>query len=198
MQNRSAQTHQRILDAALAVFAQSGYEASSVADICAAAGVSKGAFFHHFPTKQAIFLELLEVWLAALDASMETARGETNTVPQAIMQMTGLMSSVSQSASNYLPVFLEFWTQASHDPAVWQAVIAPYHRYQAYFAGLIQEGVAEGSFKPVNPDLSARTIVGLAVGLLLQGVLDPGATDWAQETQHSMQMLIDSFMEVES
>lgn len=197
MQNRSAQTHQRILEAALAVFAQSGYEASSVADICAAAGVSKGAFFHHFPTKQAVFLELLEVWLAALDSSMEAARRKARTIPDAMMQMTEMMGNVYQTASGYLPVFLEFWTQASHDPSVWQVVIAPYRRYQIYFASLVQEGITEGSFKPVDPYLTARMIVAQAIGYLLQGVLDPEATDWSEETHHSMKLLISSLMEAE-
>jgi len=197
MQNRSAQTHQRILGAALAVFAQSGYEASSVADICAAAGVSKGAFFHHFPTKQAVFLELFEVWLAALDTSMEAARRKARTIPDAMMQMTEMMGNVYQTARGYMPVFLEFWTQASHDPSVWQVVIAPYRRYQIYFASLVQEGITEGSFKPVDPYLTARMIVAQAIGYLLQGVLDPGATDWSEEIHHSMKLLISSLMEAE-
>ena len=55
MQNRSQQTRLRILNAALVIFARDGYDASSVNEICVEAGVSKGAFFHHFPSKEAIF-----------------------------------------------------------------------------------------------------------------------------------------------
>ena len=108
MQNRSQQTHQKILDAALVVFARDGYAASSVNDICAEAGVSKGAFFHHYPTKQALFLELLETWLATLDLQMEAIRQEYQAVPQALIHMAELMGHVYQAAGGYLPVFL-FW-----------------------------------------------------------------------------------------
>lgn len=59
MQTRSEETRARILQAALTLFARLGYEAASVEDICVEAGVSKGAFYHHFPTKQAVFLQLL-------------------------------------------------------------------------------------------------------------------------------------------
>ncbi|MBP1702744.1 MAG: TetR family transcriptional regulator, partial [Chloroflexi bacterium] len=80
---------------------------------------------------------------------------------------------------------------------VWQVVIAPYRRYQIYFASLVQEGITEGSFKPVDPYLTARMIVAQAIGYLLQGVLDPGATDWSEEIHHSMKLLISSLMEAE-
>jgi AcrR family transcriptional regulator len=198
MQNRSQQTRQHILTAALLVFARDGYSASSVNEICAEAGVSKGAFFHHFPTKQAVFLTLLDNWLAQLDAQMESIRKAYQGVPQVLIQMAGLMGNVYQAAGGYLPVFLEFWTQASHDPAVWQAVIAPYRRYQDYFTSLVQAGIEEGSLKPVDPILAARALVAQAIGLLLQGVLDPTGADWASETSRSIQLLVDRLqMEVQ-
>ncbi len=63
MQARSEETRTHILEAALRRFANHGYSAASVDEICAEAGVSKGAFYHHFPSKQALFLELLNEWL---------------------------------------------------------------------------------------------------------------------------------------
>jgi AcrR family transcriptional regulator len=195
MQNRSQQTHLRILNAALVVFSRDGYAASSVNEICAEAGVSKGAFFHHFPTKQALFLELLETWLATLDTQLEAIRLEHKAVPQALIHMAGLMGNVYQEAGGYLPVFLEFWTQASHDPAVWQTLIAPYHRYQDYFTSLVQQGIQEGTLKPVDPALVARTLVAQAIGLLLQGVLDPQGADWASQTRQSIELLVESIQQ---
>jgi TetR/AcrR family transcriptional repressor of nem operon len=44
----------RLLDAALSVIRTKGYSATTVEDICQAAGVTKGAFFHHFKTKEAL------------------------------------------------------------------------------------------------------------------------------------------------
>lgn len=192
MQKRSQETHNRLLIAAVEEFAQHGYESTSVSQICRAAGVSKGAFYHHFPSKQALFLELLESWLALLDSQLLAVRSESDSVPDSLATMSGLMGIVYQSAGGYLPMFLEFWTQARHDPAVWETVIDPYRRYQAYFAGMIQEGIDEGSLKDVDPHMTARLMVALAVGLLLQGLLDPEGSDWDQVTQHGFQLLIDS------
>jgi AcrR family transcriptional regulator len=50
----TATTRSRILDAALACFLEAGYEQTTVARIRERSGVSNGALFHHFPTKEAI------------------------------------------------------------------------------------------------------------------------------------------------
>ena len=49
-------TRDRILDAALEVFAGKGYHRAIVDDIVRASGTSKGAVYHHFPNKEAVFL----------------------------------------------------------------------------------------------------------------------------------------------
>jgi TetR/AcrR family transcriptional regulator, transcriptional repressor for nem operon len=52
----------RLLNAAHGVVRQKGYAATSVDDLCRAAGVTKGAFFHHFPTKEALAVAGAEAW----------------------------------------------------------------------------------------------------------------------------------------
>ena len=55
-----------IVDAALAEFAERGYEAASVGRIAAAAGISRTVLYDHFPSKHALFVELLTAQHAAL------------------------------------------------------------------------------------------------------------------------------------
>lgn len=52
----------RLIDAAHALVRAKGYAATSVDEICAAAGVTKGAFFHHFPSKEALAVAAAEQW----------------------------------------------------------------------------------------------------------------------------------------
>jgi AcrR family transcriptional regulator len=187
-----------LLETSLKLFSQEGYDATGVAQICLAAGVSKGAFYHHFPSKQAIFLELLHSWLAALDVQILSVKNQTQNVPQALREMTGLMALVFREASGYLPMFLEFWAHASRDPLVWQAVISPYRRYEEYFESLVHQGIAEGSLRNINPSHAARAIVAIAVGLLLQGILDQQGIDWAEASRQSMELLLESVVVIKS
>jgi AcrR family transcriptional regulator len=189
MQARSEETRQHILEAALRRFANHGYNAASVDQICTDAGVSKGAFYHHFPSKQAVFLALLEGWLTAVDAALETARQPT--VPATLLAMAEMLPEILTTANGDLPMFLEFWLQASRDETIWAATIAPYQRYQGYFAALVEQGLAEGSLKPVDAQAAAQMIVSLAVGTFLQALLAPESTDWQKTARESMKILME-------
>lgn len=189
MQQRSEETRTRILEAALRRFANHGYNAASVDEVCADAGVSKGAFYHHFRSKQQLFLELLNIWLDGIDAGLEAARRET--VPDTLQGMTAALPAIFASADGRLPMFLEFWLQASRDETVWQATVAPYHRYTQYFTTLIEQGKTEGSFRAdVDAPSAARTLVGFAVGVLLQGLLVPSGVDWEKSAREGMAIFL--------
>jgi AcrR family transcriptional regulator len=190
-QQRAEETRTHILQAGAECFAQNGYDATGVAEICQRAGVTKGGFYHHFPSKQALFLALFEQWLAVLDEQLAAFHAEAENVPDGLREMAGMIGQVFEVASGQLPMFLDFWGKAAHDPDVWKEIIAPYRRYQTFFAQMIQEGIDEGTLRPVDPKTAAQTLVSLAVGLLLQGTLDPDGADWAQVTKESIDIYLE-------
>jgi AcrR family transcriptional regulator len=190
MQQRSEETHTRILEAANLLFSKNGYDVTSVAEICQAAGVSKGAFYHHFPTKQAVFMESMDHWLSSLDAGFQVMLSQTENIPQALLQMADMVGNVFATADVRLPIMLEFWRQAMRDPVIWQATIEPYRRYQAYFYKLIQEGIAEGSLNPIDSQQASRSLVYMAMGLLMHALFDPGQMDWPVEIRHSVDVIL--------
>ena len=192
-EQRSEETRTRILDAAETSFAQAGYDGTSVAAICQAAGVSKGAFYHHFASKQALFLELLNRWLAGTGAQLLTKGDDAAAVPDQLLSMTAMLGPILLTAGQQLPIYLEFWTRAARDPQVGQAMAEPYRRYRDYFASMIQAGISQGSFRPMDPETGASVIVALAVGMLIQGLFDPQGADWATVSQEGMKILLKGF-----
>lgn len=195
MRARGEETRERILAVAEEYFARQGYEATSVAEICRQAGVSKGAFFHYFPTKQAIFLELLEHWLADLGEHLAALRARSSTVPEGLTLMAETAQQVFEMARGKLPIFLEFLSQATRDPKVWQATISPYRRYRAFFTGMIEAGIAEGSLRRVDPEAAANALVSMAIGLVLQATVDPDGANWGAITRESVQLLLEGIQQ---
>ena len=63
----------KLLDAAVQVIREKGYCGTSVDDLCAAAGVTKGAFFHHFKSKEALAVAAADYWGARADALFSQA-----------------------------------------------------------------------------------------------------------------------------
>ena len=77
---------QAILEAARTLFARHGYEGVSIREVAQAAGVSKAAVFHHFPSKEDLYLEVLrsaceeclqdlEAWMNEADSLEQRLRG---------------------------------------------------------------------------------------------------------------------------
>src|SRR4030067_2961219 len=66
-------TRDRILVAAVEVAARKGYHGAGVEDIVAASGTSKGAFYHYFASKQAIFLTLMDNLAEVVEQGVEAA-----------------------------------------------------------------------------------------------------------------------------
>jgi AcrR family transcriptional regulator len=192
MQKRSEATRTQIILAASDLFSKFGYNPTGVAEICSAAGVSKGAFYHHFSSKQSVFLAIFTEWIERLDTEIQNSRDSSNSVPEAIGKMLILLETVFQQGGGYLPMFLEFWSQASHDPLIWQVVIEPYQHYRAYFTRMIQDGIDEGSICQVDPLVTASTIVSLALGLLLQGLIDPKGAEWGNVTRTSVTQFLNA------
>lgn len=190
-QSRSDETRARILAAAVECFTRHGYDATSVAEICEHAGVSKGAFYHHFPSKQAAFLALMEQWLQGMDAPLRATRAFGEPIPQQLLGLAQIVGPVFAVTQGQIPMFLEFWRQAAKDPEVWQATIEPYRRFRRTFAALIEEGVADGSLRAIDADLAALAIVSLGVGLVVQGALDPAGEDWGKAAEASLRLLLE-------
>jgi len=189
-EQRSEETRSRILKAAEGCFAQSGYDGTSVAQICQAAGISKGALYHHFSSKQAIFLELLNRWLAVMDIQLADLGDDPGDTPDRLLSMSAIIGTVLRIPTDQLLIYLEFVNRAVRDPQVWERTIAPYHRYQEQISGLIEAGISEGSIKPAEPDTAARVVIALAMGLLVQGFLDPQGANWDQVTNDGINILL--------
>lgn len=73
MEDRTALTSTRLLDAAMHVIRAKGYAATTVDDICQRAGVSKGSFFHHFKSKDELAVATVEHFSAMTDALFAAA-----------------------------------------------------------------------------------------------------------------------------
>ena len=93
----------RLLEAALSVIRMKGYSATRVEDICAAAGVTKGSFFHHFDTKEELALEAAAFWDQITSGLFSTA--EYHRRPQALDRLLAYVEMRKALLKGELPEF---------------------------------------------------------------------------------------------
>ena len=178
VQQRAEETRALIINCAVETFTATGYDATGVAEICRSAGISKGAFYHHFPSKQALFLELLNDWMSNIDNKLRVIRDEHHSVPETLVAMIAVFRDIFASSRSRIPMFFEFLTKAARTQDIHKAALEPYQRYGRYFSQILSQGIEEGSVKKIDPDATANILVSLAVGLVLQGMLDPDKAHW--------------------
>ena len=192
------ETRNTILHHSLALFSSNGYDATSVAEICHRAKVSKGAFYYHFPSKQDLFLALMTSWLDEVDGMFQSASDLADSVPEALENMAQISGQLFEAMKGGFPILLEFWTQASRQPVIWEQAVAPYRRYLDFFASIINAGIKEGTFEEtLDPEQTARIVMAVAMGLLLQATFDPGDTDWQEVTQLGIKMILSGMRRIE-
>lgn len=191
MQTRSIETKARILKAAQELFSRSGYESASVAQICEKAGISKGAFYHHFSSKQSVFLYLLGEWLKGIDQGLEHLRRNQPDTAKSLIKMMEIVPVILKAAEGRLPIFLEFWAHSARDENLWKEAISPFKKYQEYFTKLIAAGDPSDSFSGKDPSTTAFAVLALAIGLVVQGVVDTDGRDWSQIGREGMQLLME-------
>jgi TetR/AcrR family transcriptional regulator, cholesterol catabolism regulator len=175
-----------ILDRAAALFVQHGYDNVSLNDLIADAGVSKGAFYHWFPSKDALITEFARrsarEQLAAVHAAIEASDGDAldrlNSALAAgfdIKMRMGTPEQLAAMASLLRPENAHLYGRIV---AVSEALGRP------LLTGIISDGVREGVFRTFDPEGVADMIQGLAARLnsnivQILDAADEGARDRA-------------------
>lgn len=155
-----ASARTRVLAAAVDLFARQGYDGTSVAQVITRAGVAKGGFYHHFPSKEALLYEvygdLITRQLAAMDQVLARHLPPAETVRELIADLVESTATSAQQA-------LVFWREQHKlgDERTEQYRRAR-RRYHDTVTALIREAQAAGSFATVaSPEMVTFTIFGV-------------------------------------
>jgi AcrR family transcriptional regulator len=142
----------QILDAALAVFSQKGFNAANVSDVAAHAGVSQGTIYWYFESKEELLSEALLSFFDDFGQGMVQALVDCSTASEKLRALGQAMVDFAESAGGLFTLFLEFWASSLRRQDVgeiWTNVLV---EYKDLVAGIIEEGVRSGEFRPVDAE----------------------------------------------
>lgn len=157
-QLRSQARHQVILDAALRVFTHKGYRDATVEDIASESRTSKGGIYFHFPTKQAIFLALLDRTASLLQSRIESSiadeRDPVEKAERAIRTVLDIFASHRTLARLFLVEALGAGREFDERLAA----------IRASFARMVQEhlddAVRREAIPPIDTEVASRVWLG--------------------------------------
>ena len=150
-----------VLDAALRLFVRNGFAATKVEDIATDAGLSKGAVYRYFSSKEEIFESLVKRALAPIAERSSLIASTSGQDPALLLKaiLTMIITKMAEPKTVALPRLVLM--EASKFPALAEA-----YRRQVIDKGLgaletiIQRGIDDGSFRPVSPKQAVRNIMG--------------------------------------
>jgi AcrR family transcriptional regulator len=171
--DREAAVRERIVRAALEVFAEKGYHRATIADVVRASGLSVGAIYTHFAGKEALFLSSCDVVaeqgldelgtrLAGIETTEARLRAAIAYYVETIDAFDGAPGQVT---------LVSAWSEADAEPGVRQMLVRRRERLVGAATLLLQEGIARGDLpSSLDVDGFARGFIGLLDGLLLQRI----------------------------
>jgi AcrR family transcriptional regulator len=168
----------QILDAAETVFTQSGFNKARMDDIAAESGLSKGALYWYYKSKDEIILALLERMFVGDMQEAEDLVTAGGAAGQRLHLFFEAAISEIRHFEQRMPLGYEFFSLAAHKGEVQEAIRGYYRRYQAILSKIIRQGIDSGEFIGVDPDDAATAAIGLVEGMALMWFLDPEILDW--------------------
>jgi AcrR family transcriptional regulator len=189
----SEERRNQILEAAMAVFARQGFEEARMDDIAQEVGLSKGALYLYFKSKDAIISAILQFFFSA---AMKKLRGfleseETPSVREQLLRLNQYYVGEMKWMVSMLPISFQFYAVAARQKTVRQVLKRYFKDYREVMTVLIQRGIDHGEFKPMRAEDVAIAITALYEGLALLWMVDPDATTWEQTGERSLLLLLD-------
>lgn len=171
---RQENQRRRILDAAIRSFARGGFHGAGMQAVCAEAGMSPGALYRYFPSKEAI-----------IEAIVERDRAEIPAQLAPLLEAEDVVSALIESARRFLvgnlkpeslPLFPELFAEAARNPSVREITMRCDDVVGDIIVRVLERGMALGQ---VDPSLDAREAVrflmAMTDGVLMRLLLEPAA-----------------------
>ena len=157
---------QRILKGALEVFKASGLEGATMDQIAQNSGFGKATLYYYFKSKEDVFSAILEDGWENIWESLEPIIADQDSPRNSFIKLLMKIAEIAQER----PGLFEFLFNA---PKTIKLDKQPWKEYQqrlyGVIQGLLEDGVKDGEFPKINPDLMFKALGGLFMGLVFMG-----------------------------
>jgi AcrR family transcriptional regulator len=163
----------RIVNAAVRVFSEKGYQGSTIADVVRESGLSVGAIYTYFPGKEALFRQSCDLIAArGLDELAERLVPARTTAERLTIAIALYVETIDEfEGAPGQRSLVQAWAEAEREPGVREMLSARRERFVGAGRFLISQGVASGELPSwLDVDAVTRGFLALLDGLLLQRI----------------------------
>jgi len=186
---KSEQTRKVILDAALKVFAESGYRSGSLRNVADRVGMSEAGLLHHFPSKSALLI-------AVLERRDEQTQEQFDFDPEHGVEILRSFVKLAEYNASTPGVVELFCTLSAEATSAEHPAHAYFRNRYEFTRGVIltafQDLAERGELRPtVSPEAASRGVIALMDGLQIQWLLDRDSVDMAEDLRSYVSTLVE-------
>jgi TetR/AcrR family transcriptional regulator, fatty acid metabolism regulator protein len=153
MNTQTTETQQKILDAAIDVFAQKGFHDTRVDEIVDVSKTSKGAVYFYFPSKQDIFLAIVDKFANLLEERLKPAIAQEASGVERVSMALQVCLKTFEQYRNLAKVFL---VQAAGLGVVFEdKQIAIHNRFARLIQQQLDDAIQEGDIPPIDTEVAS-------------------------------------------
>jgi AcrR family transcriptional regulator len=166
---------EQILKMASALFSEKSYHDVTVDEIAGAVGVAKGTIYLYFPSKERLYLEILEDSFEAIESLLEKEIAKSDSAPVKLKKVLRLIFEFYQMNLDVLRILSRDETHLIREhfqfTEHWRL------RRIRLYEKILEKGQREGSFRPMNTRLVAIIIFGLVRSVMFYYKIEKSASE---------------------
>ncbi len=157
LDNRSARD--KILAAAVQLFAEYGYHASSMREIGRIAGIQAASIYYHYPSKQALLVEIIQVHMRQLNANLERIISKPHSFQQCLFDaISNHIILHTTYKSEFFIIDTEIRALQSENRS---KILALRDQYEGLVQKLLQEGIQQGVISQIDVKIASYAIIAM-------------------------------------
>ena len=157
-------TKRKIFEASMKLFAEKGYDATSIEEITANVGVAKGTLYYHFTSKEEIFYFLVEEGIKLMQNSIDIKTSKLNNYIDKLKAIVLIQIKVVVKYENLIKILLsQFWGKEERNQKCKEHV----YNYISKIEEIVRDGIQAGEIKQGNTEAIASEIYGLICSALV-------------------------------
>lgn len=190
--NSKEHTRARIINSAKKLFADQGYQKTTIVDISRKAGLSEAALYDYFQGKEDLLLMIPDLWVSELVRDLdEQLFGVKGSVNKLRKYMWWYMRRVEQSPLDAKIVYLFLKTNANF---LNTEVYSNVKNFYAYLIDIFEEGRKSGEMKPdLNPRVARDIFIGTMDHIISRWLLKDMSYSLFENLESTFELMIDAF-----
>lgn len=180
----------QILGAAVAVFARAGLQEARMDDIAREAGLSKGALYLYFDSKDDIIACLMRDLFTRQFEDAKAVLAAPGTVADRLLALTHRVAQDIGEMEAVMPIAWELYAVAARRRDIREFLRGYFDDYRDLLTAFFRRRVRAGELRAVKPDALAVSVIALYEGLTILWVTSPRAVRWEEQTAAAVRLLL--------